>query len=556
MHFRNPLRVLEARTLEEVPAVIEAAEAAQNEGLHAIGWIAYEAAPAFDPALPRRPPPPGTPYARFSVYATEYAGLPQSFGDKAFACEDWRESLTPEAFAERIDRIRSAIAAGETYQVNFTYPAYARFTGDPWSLFRALRAGQSARHQAYLDEGGRVILSASPELFFQVKNGQIRCRPMKGTAPPGGGAALHRSPKDRAENVMIVDMIRNDLGKCARPGSVEVRDLFAIEPYPSLVQMTSTVLAQTRAGIYEILRALFPCASITGAPKRQTMRWIQDLEPEPRGIYTGAIGGLYADGSAEFNVAIRTAVLDRADQTLRYDTGCGIVWDSLAGEEYRESRLKARIIREPAEPFQLIETIKATPEEGCLLWPYHRHRLLKACQAFGFAVCPQNLESSLQEQLARVKAPARLRLLADMDGGLVWTQAPLPPPQTLRVALDTVPTPRNHPELLHKTTRRTIYTAARERHPDADDTLLINEDGELMEFTIGSLVLEKNGVRLTPPLDSGLLPGTARQAMLDAGTLKEAVITPDDLITADAVYLLNAVRGMTPIAPHISLMNS
>jgi len=548
VHFRNPLQVLEAKCPEQVESVIRRAQEAQARGLHAVGWIAYEAAAAFDPSLPCRPPPEGTPYARFSIYDTEHPGLPRHRNPGSFTCGAWRESLTAEDFAGRIDRIRGAIADGETYQVNFTYPACAQFTGDPWSLFRALRAGQSARHQAYLDEGGRVILSASPELFFYLKDGQVYCRPMKGTAPPGGGQALRCSPKDRAENVMIVDMIRNDLGKCAVPGTVEVRSLFAIEPYPSLVQMTSTVQAKTHADVWELLRALFPCASITGAPKRQTMRWIQDLEPAPRGVYTGAIGGLFADGATEFNVAIRTAVIDRGTGTLRYDTGCGIVWDSDPADEYRESRLKADIIRNPARPFHLIETLKAVPGEGCVLWPYHRERLLRSCRELGFAVRAEELDAEFHAQLKSLPGPRKLRLLADMDGGLEWTASPLPPERNhLRVALDTAPTPRNHPELLHKTTRRSVYTDAQERHPEADDTLLMNEDGELMEFAIGNLVLERNGERLTPPLSSGLLPGTARQAQLDAGELREAVLTPADLHQADALYLLNAVRGLVPV---------
>ncbi|MCC5845526.1 MAG: bifunctional anthranilate synthase component I family protein/class IV aminotransferase [Verrucomicrobia bacterium] len=540
--------MLEANRPEEVESVIRKAREAQTRGLHAVGWIAYEAAAAFDASLPRRRPPEGTPYARFSVYETENPGLPRNRHPGPFTCDAWRESLTAGEFAERINRIRGAIADGETYQVNFTSPAYARFTGDPWSLFRALRAGQSARHQAYLDEGDRIILSASPELFFHLKDGHVRCRPMKGTAPPGGEQALRSSPKDRAENVMIVDMIRNDLGKCAVPGTVGVESLFAIEPYPSLVQMTSTVQAQTRAGVWDLLRALFPCASITGAPKRQTMRWIQDLEPEPRGVYTGAVGGLFADGAAEFNVAIRTAVINRAAQALRYDTGCGIVWDSDPEDEYRESRLKANIIRNPAKPFHLIETLKAVPGEGCALWPCHRERLLRSCRELGFAVRAEDLDAEFTARLETLQSPQKFRLLADMDGGLEWTASPLPPEKSnLRVALDTAATPRNHPELRHKTTRRSVYTAARERCPEADDTLLINEDGELMEFTIGNLVLERNGERLTPPLSSGLLPGTARQALLDAGELREAVLTPTDIDPSDALYLLNAVRGLVPV---------
>lgn len=528
--------------------LIEEAERARGNGLHAVGWLAYEAAQGFDPALPGRPPPQGLPCARFSLYAEEHPGLPRRTAHRDFSIGPWKDSLDRDTFTRRVARIREAIAAGETYQINFTFPSHADFQGHPWDLFRSLRAGQTARHQAYLDEGDRVILSASPERFFFLRDGVILCRPMKGTAPPGEESSLRGSLKNRAENIMIVDMIRNDLGKIALAGTVNVPELFAIEPYPSLLQMTSSVRAETRASVREILCALFPCASITGAPKRQTMRWIQELEPEPRGVYTGAVGGLFADGVTEFNVAIRTAVLNRSTAKVRYDTGCGIVWDSDPLDEYRESRLKSRIIREPAKPFHLIETLRVTPEEGCTLWPYHRQRLLRSAGALGFAVLPDELEREFNLLLASVQAPARVRLLADMDGGLCWTQAGLPENRRgIRAALDTVHTPARHPELLHKTTRRSVYTSARERLPGFDDTLLINESGELMEFTIGNLVIETSGRLLTPALSCGLLPGTARQAMLDRGELHEAVLFPADLRAADRVYLLNALRGMIPV---------
>lgn len=550
VHFRDPEVVLEAWSAEEVPGVIRAAEAAQGEGKHALGWISYEAASAFDPSLPVRAPLPGLPLCRFSVYRDQREGLPRP-GLKSFSLTGWEVSLDRDAFAEKVARIREAIAAGETYQVNFTYPRRARFEGDAWSLFRALRAGQAGRHQAFLDEGERVILSASPELFFRLEGGRMVCRPMKGTAKPGEAEALRNSGKDRAENVMIVDMIRNDLGKLADAGSVRVERLFEMEPYPSVLQLTSTVEARGKASVLDWLRALFPCASITGAPKRQTMQWIRELEPEPRGIYTGAIGGLYGDGVTEFNVAIRTAVLDRGTGVLRYDSGCGIVWDSDADREYDESHLKARVITEPAKDFSLIETIKWTPEEGCALWPLHRDRLLSSARALGFAVREEILDISFAEHTGRLREASRLRLLADADGGLEWTASPLPAaPPFLRYAVDPVATPRHDARLFYKTTRRELYEAAHARCPEADEVLLVNEDGELMEFTIGSLVLKMEGVLYTPPVSSGLLPGVARRAMLEAGTLKEAVLTLDDLRRAECVFLLNAVRGLVKMEPY------
>ena len=547
VHFCNPLQVLTAHTLAEVQPVLAAAQSAAARGLHAVGWIAFEAAPAFDAHLQTHPPQPGLPLARFSLFDRQHPGLPRP-AENDFSLDPWTPGLSPEAFAEAIRTIRAAIAAGETYQVNFTFPRHSLLHGSPWGLFQALRAGQTARHQAWIDDGERILLCASPELFFRLEGGQITCRPMKGTARPGEAGPLSRSVKDQAENVMIVDMIRNDLGKAARPGSVQVAQLFGIEAYPSLLQMTSTVTASGPADALPWLQALFPCASITGAPKRQTLEWIRRLETGPRGIYTGAIGGFYADGVTEFNVAIRTAVFNPATGSLRYDSGCGIVWDSDPEAEYAESNLKARIIESPAAPFSLIETCKWTPEAGCPLWPRHRARLLQSAAALGHAVIPGELDALMTDTFARLSAPTRLRLLADLDGGLSLTSAPLPAtdaPLTFR--LDTRPTPSDHPQLAHKTTRRGIYDAARARCPDRDETLLLNEAGELMEFCIGSLVLLRNGRHLTPSLTSGLLPGVARAEWIAQGRLTEAVLKPEDLHDAEGIFLLNAVRGLQPM---------
>jgi para-aminobenzoate synthetase/4-amino-4-deoxychorismate lyase len=545
VHFPDADTVLEAWTLAEVAPVLEAAQTAARRGWNAVGWIAYEAAPAFDPHLRTHAPYPGLPLARFSLHAAEHAGLP-AVAEGSFACDEWQAAWDADSFAAKVARVKEAIAAGETYQVNLCYPWQARFQGSAWALFRSLRLGQQARHQAYFDEGDRVIASASPELFFALRDGRVTCRPMKGTSAPSDPAGL-LSAKNRAENLMIVDMIRNDLGKLAVPGSVEVPALFRRERYPSLWQLTSTVQARGGAPAAEWLRALFPCASITGAPKRQTMSWIHALEDGPRGVYTGAMGGFYADGSAEFNVAIRTAVIDRRAGRLRYHSGCGIVWDSDAAAEYRESQLKTRIIREPTPDFRLIETLRWTPAEGAAHWSWHRQRLLDSAQALGFAVLPESLDASFLETTGALREPTRLRLLADLDGGLAWSATPLPATRAWTFALDTRPSPSEHPEFDHKTTRRSLYDRARARHPETDEVLLVNERGELMEFTHGNLVLDIGGQAWTPALASGLLNGTTRRRELAAGRILERVLGPDDLAAAERVYLLNAVRGWLPM---------
>ena len=544
--YRNPLRTLEAWTPSDMPALFREAEAARDEGLHAVGWVAYEAAPAFDPHLTTHPPMPGLPLARFRIYPHATPGLPPATAPLA-PCTDWSAAFSPEAFAAHVRTIRTAIARGETYQVNFTAPNTARFQGDPLTLFHTLRLAQSARHQAYLDEGDQVILCVSPERFFHLAGEHIRCRPMKGTAPPHAREQLATSTKDLAENVMIVDMIRNDLGKIARPGSVQVPRLFEIETYPSLHQLTSTIEARGHASVFDWFQALFPCASITGAPKRKTMEWIRQLETGPRGIYTGAIGGLFPDGHTEFNVAIRTAILSRSTQTLRFDTGCGIVWDSDPDAEYRESQLKTHVIRQPPPPFQLIETLQHDPASPPR-WPRHRDRLLRAAAEFGFPLTPQTLDADFAAHTASLTSPAKVRLLVDPDGTCHWTLSPPPPPVTAwSFAVDTVPTPSDHPALRHKTTRRQIYDEAAARFPRHDEVLLVNERGELMEFRFGNLLVNLDGNWFTPPQHSGLLPGTTRAQLLQSGDIRERILRPADLAHADAIQLINAVRGRLPM---------
>lgn len=547
-HYVHPEATLETRRLDEVLPRLREAEAARDRGLHAVGWIAYEAAPAFDPRLPASPPDPHLPLLRFTLYREERPGLPRRHAPPA-AATPFVPSLDEATFRKKVNAVHRAIAAGETYQVNLTYPGHFTLSGSPWDWFRTLRLSQAASHQAYLEEPDRVLVSASPELFFRHRDHRILCRPMKGTARPDATRALRASAKDQAENVMIVDMIRNDLGKHAPPGKVHTERLFDIERYPSLAQMTSTVSAEGPGSAVDWLRVLFPCASITGAPKRRTMEWIRRLESGPRGIYTGCIGGFFADGTAEFNVAIRTAVIQRDTGKARYHTGCGIVWDSDPADEYAESLLKTAVLSHPPSPFQLIETMRGEPGRGILHREDHLARLRASAAELGFEWDEAALGTALDAAAARVTSPAKLRLLLSVDGTHHLSASPLPEassrPQTFRI--DPAPTPADHPELRHKTTRRDIYAQARERCPDVEETLLINPRGELMEFTIGNLVLEREGERITPPRSSGLLPGTFRQRLLREDGVRERVCRKEDLHTADHIYRANAVRGLVPM---------
>ncbi|MDF3128034.1 chorismate-binding protein [Kiritimatiellaeota bacterium B1221] len=541
VHFTGVERCVEAWSLAEVLPAIRGLERDAEKGLHAVGWIAYEASPAFDPHYQVHPLPPDTPFLRFTVYKEQRLGLPPK---NTLPCtlSELEPQLNEAPFRQAIGQIHQAIAQGETYQVNFTYPLLGKIKGDPWSLFRQLRKAQSAQHQAYIEEADQIIISASPERFFKHQSDQISCKPMKGTAAPGEEKRLRASLKNRAENIMIVDMIRNDLGKLADCGSVKADHLFEIESFPSLVQMTSTVTANGSGSPVDWLCALFPCASITGAPKRKTMEWIRKLETAPRGIYTGCIGGFFGDGISEFNVAIRTAVIDKTSGDFRYHSGCGIVWDSCAKEEYQESLLKTAVLKHKVDEFQLIETMRGEPDSGIKLWPLHRQRLVSSAAELGMELDPQELD----KRIAALTFPetGKVRLTLSEAGKIGIQLSDLPKNKTsMTFRVDTVPTPSTHPQLKHKTSRRRIYEDARKRHPDVDETLLINERGELMEFTIGNLLWVKAGQTFTPPSSSGLLRGVARAALLNAGRLEEKVCTQTDLETADEIYLVNALRG-------------
>lgn len=541
VHFADAQACVEAWYLEEILPALRSLEAASQKGLHAVGWMAYEAAPAFDPHLKVHPLPAGTPYLRFTIYRTMHAGLPKrDCGETSL--QDLKPLCSERQFTKAVKDIHQAIAAGETYQVNFTYPLEGIFSGDTWQWFRQLRQAQAAQHQAYIEEADQVIISASPERFFRHEGKKILCKPMKGTAQPGETEMLRTSVKNRAENVMIVDMIRNDLGKLANPGSVCADPLFEVTAFPSLVQMTSTVSATGSRSPVDWLCALFPCASITGAPKRQTMAWIHQLESGPRGIYTGCMGGFYGDGVTEFNVAIRTAVIERNSGKCRYHSGCGIVWDSDPQEEYRESVLKTKVLTHRTAPFSLIETMRGDPDSGIALWPFHQKRLLTSAATLGVEVD----EVELTQKITALDFPklGKVRLTLSEAGKIEIVQSPFPEVKaSMTFRVDTVPTPSTHPQLKHKTTRRDIYQAARDRHPEVDETLLINERGELMEFCIGSLVWVKQGNAYTPPLSSGCLPGVAREAELARGGIQEKICQVSDLKEADEIYLINALRG-------------
>lgn len=555
LSFRRLRGVLAAEDLSQVLPVIEQAEAlVEAWGLYAVGFISYEAAPAFDPALRVQGGSP-TPLAWFGLFE-ELAilrELPAVSAPPAFDLGPWQPALSAEVHAAAIAQIKEHIAAGDTYQVNFTFPLVASFVGDPWALFLRLAEAQRAAYAAYVDTGRFAVCSASPELFFRLEKGLLTARPMKGTARRGRtlaedeaqAAALRASEKNRAENVMIVDMVRNDLGRVAAWGSVQVPRLFDVERYPTLWQMTSTVTARVQASRLEVLRSLFPCASITGAPKVRTVEIIRQLEPAPRGVYTGAVGFMAPGGFAQFNVAIRTAVVDRLAGRAVYGVGSGIVWDSDASGEYAECLLKAQVLTAPPPTFDLLETLRWTPQEGYFLLERHLRRLADSALYFGVPLDLAEVRRALAAAVQGALGPLRVRLLVDRRGCPRVETAPLPlvSAEPVRLGLAPQPVDPNDAFLYHKTTRRDVYDAARRSRPDGDDVLLWNPRGEVTESTVANVAVRLEGRLFTPPVTCGLLPGTLRAELLACGRLTERVITLEDLQRCQGVYLFNSVRG-------------
>ncbi len=554
LDFGDPVEVLWAEDLGDVLGVLERADARSAEGYWIAGMVSYDAGPAFDSAVVshRHDRVPLMVMGAFHAPATIE---PPETG--SYHVGSWRTSQRQSDYEAAIDRVREYIRSGDTYQVNYSIRQRASFSGDDYGFFADLARAQNASHCAYVDLGDRAVCSASPELFFRKEGRRVISKPMKGTAARHpdpewdriAALALSESEKDRAENTMIVDMVRNDLGRIAHVGSVKVPSLLAVEQYPTIHTMTSTVEAMTDASMTQLFQALYPVASITGAPKVRTCEIIRELEPEPRGMYTGVVGAIAPDGVAEFNVAIRTAFIDRVAETAEYGVGGGIVWDSDPATEWHETRTKTRVLDHAESDFRLLETIGWDPRAGAVLFNRHLARLEASANHFGFDLDLIRIRMAVAD--VEADAPSRLRLLAAPDGTFELEVRPLDPAPTERweVPIDTAPVSSDDEFLFHKTTRRQVYESARARFPKAHDVLLFNERGEVTETTIGNVVAELDGVLVTPPVICGLLPGTFRAELVATGLVREQVLSLDDLDRATKMWMVNSVRGWVPITP-------
>jgi len=543
--FTDPEYVISLHSLESLPQLFEQLELAQRRGLFAAGYLSYECGYGIESSVSLSTPQNDVPLAWFGFYRNRISfDYVQPLSGGITLSEPALE-ICKEEYVRKIEEIKREIKAGNTYQVNFTTRLRWQNEIDSASLFTHLMAVQPVEFGAFINLGDIQILSASPELFYRRRGKQIIARPMKGTAARGfsieeqkvNAEWLANDEKNRAENVMIVDLLRNDLRRVCEVHTVKVKDLCVVETFPTVLQMVSTIVGQLRndVGYGDIFRALFPCGSITGAPKVRTMQIIRRLEDSARGVYTGAIGFISPDDEAVFNVAIRTLVLK--DGRASMGIGGGIVWDSDPLEEYEECRIKATFLTRSAAPFQLVETIKWDGEY--VLLQEHLARLASSAEYFSFPYSIQEINSRLPKSFA---SPYRVRLTLSRDGNVNVTSMPLTGDWSGKILLSDHRTNASDLFLRHKTTRRQLYDSEFKRAllNGYDDVLFLNAEGYVTESAIHNIFMRKDGLLFTPPISDGVLPGVLRTSI----GVTERRVTVQELSSFDEIYLGNSVRGL------------
>jgi para-aminobenzoate synthetase/4-amino-4-deoxychorismate lyase len=552
LKFDTPLKTFTTSSLSDVPKLLRTVEIeVERHALHAVGFVSYEASPAFEPAG-ETVKPGDFPLLWFGLFSPPEQTTPP-LSEQPPLTLDWQPALDETGFCLAVETIKTAIANGETYQVNFTFPLTASIKSDPWPLFCRLVQNQPDGYGAWIDTGRYVIASASPELFFERCAGRVSSKPMKGTTTRGlnlttdhaRAETLQLSVKERAENIMVLDMIRNDLAQLAG-GPVQVDELCSIEKHPTVWQMTSMASTATEASTAEIFTKLFPCASITGAPKLRTMHHIAALETVPRGLYTGAIGHIEPGRQARFSVAIRTALIDRETKTASYGIGAGITWDSDPVAEYRECLAKAQILHQTRSVFSLLESLLWEPESGYFLLDQHLARLKSSADYFNYSFHRTETLNALQSIVATLSLfPHKIRLLLNQSGELSTEASKITPHdknKSVRIRVAGTPVDLNDLFLYHKTTVRSLYDAARQATSDCDDVLLYNKNGEVTESCNANLVVRHHGRLITPPVECGLLAGTMRADLLAKKVIVEQIIKLEDLADCTELYLINSVR--------------
>ncbi len=590
--FRKPVASLRFRFGDDVADFFRQVAGWQQRGNYLAGWFAYEFGSLLEPSLSLDGDgldlPLGTLLVELGVYGEPHlydhrlqsfsgAGpwpLAEEQGQDDYQLDNLRLNMHRDDYLEAIAKIKGYIEAGDTYQVNYTLKMLFDFAGSPEALYSTLRRNQSVPHGAFLRSGQRQILSFSPELFFRQGGEICSVRPMKGTVRRGRTCEedalksqwLQSDEKNRSENVMIVDLLRNDLGRVCRLGSVKTDSLFDVETYESLHQMTSTVHGQVppEVGVAEMFRALFPCGSVTGAPKIRTMEIISELEMAPRGVYTGAIGYLAPGGDAVFSVPIRTVTLN--DGQGEMGIGSGVVYDSDPVGEWDECKLKGRFLTHPQPPFLLIETILYQPGEGYWLLGFHLDRLARSAAFFGYPFSRSAIMSMLSAQpwVEGDGVAQRVRLTLAKDGGLAVAAVAGSLPEALdfnqaekggdlpKISFSKEAVDSQSPYLYHKTTRRELYDTERQLAVAAGDyeVVFVNERGEVTEGAITNIFIRKDGRLLTPKVECGLLAGVFRHFLLHGGgePVVEAVLSKEDLQSAQGIYVGNSIRGLVQVS--------
>ncbi|MES2904867.1 MAG: aminodeoxychorismate synthase component I [Pseudomonadota bacterium] len=548
-----------ARTHDEVQPALARLRAAVVSGKHVAGWIGYDAGYALEEKLrPMARRLGETPLLWFGIFdryrILDAAERGAFLGDHGAAfLGKPRPRIARDAYLAAATRVREHLFAGDYYQANLTFGCDVALTGPPLAAYAQMRGRSNAGWGGVVRHPDGWLLSLSPEQFFTLRDGILEAKPMKGTAPRRADPAADRTqaealasdPKQRAENLMIVDLLRNDLARVAEPGSVAVPDLFAVESFPTVHQMVSRVTARLAPSMdaVGVLETLFPCGSITGAPKIAAMASLRDLEPEARGAYTGSMGWIDPNGDAAFNVLIRTLEIKENAPIIRLGLGSGLVVDSVVEDEWVECLLKGKFVGSDSSEFDLIETMRFDPEIGISDLDRHLDRLAASAIKFDFPFNRHSARNELQAATFRRAEPAMLRLLLSPRGTMAIELKPIPdcPNQPVTVAVRPLPVAPDDVRLGHKTTARAFMEQAR-REGGQYETIFVDPEGRLTEGSYTSIFVERDGHYLTPPLARGLLPGLLRARMIAEGKATEADLTVDDL--ADGFFIGNMIRGL------------
>lgn len=552
MVFTNPIRLITTNQANELARCWAELEAAIEEGYYVAGYVSYEAAYSLY-GMRSKYDNEALPLLSFGVFEAPTSSI--TIKKEAYHIGAWKMQASKESYQADFQSIMNAINNGLVEQVNYTVKFKADFDGDAFHYYNVLKNAQDASYAAYLEIENKKILSVSPELFFRVKDDKIRVKPMKGTIKRGKtyeedmamAKYLRHSEKNKHENEMITNLMIEELKNVAQEDSIHVTKAFTVEKYPTLYQMTSTVEGTLLPdqSIIHILQQLFPCGSISGAPKKETLQLIHELERLPRDVYCGAIGYITPNREAIFNVPIRTVMIDTATKIASYGAGGAITAQSTMEDEYEEVLTKTKVLTYEADDFSLLETIGLYDGEYIVL-EEHLKRLKKSSAYFSYIYDEAHIKEILSSYQKKYKQGSyRLRMTLAKNGKVTTTIAPLQAAETNQVAFAKAPIRKENRLLYHKTTNRSLYTS----HQQAGlfDTLLWNEDGEVTEFTIGNVVLEIDGKLYTPPVKAGLLPGTYRENLLQNQIIKERTLYKEDFTNNRKVWLINSVRKWVPV---------